>query len=77
MIYTSVMLGEALERELKSGYDVVKIARMAFNVYHDHGRDLSPDLDEILLSLMAMEEGPEFEFSNDELWDLRKKLASR
>lgn len=77
MIYTSVMLGEALERELKSGYDVAEIARMAFNVYHKHGRDLSSDLDEILLNLMAMEEGPEFEFSKEELWELRRKLASR
>jgi hypothetical protein len=76
MSYTSMMLGDELERELKYGYDVVRIARMAFKIYHEHGRDLSSELDEMLLSLMAMEEGSEFEFSEEELWKLRKKLAS-
>ena len=77
MIYTPAMFGEELERELNDGYDVVRIARMAFSVYHEYGREFSSDLDEIVLSLMAMEEGPEFEFSEQELWELREKLAAQ
>jgi hypothetical protein len=75
MKYTAIMIGKKLEDELKSGYDVIRVARVAAHIYHEHCRDLSPELDEIVLSLMAMEEGPEFEYNEEELWDLRRRLA--
>lgn len=75
MTFTSNELSRVLQGELDKGYDVVRIARVAFQLYQDHGVGLSPDLDEKLLQLMAMEEGPEFEYSEDELRVLIEELA--
>jgi len=75
MSLTAKKLSGVLQAELDKGYDIVKIARVAFQLYQDHGVELTPDLDETLLQLMAMEEGPEFEYSEDELRALVEKLA--
>lgn len=77
MTYTAKTLSEALFTELEKGYDVVRISRLAFQIYQEYGHDLTPDLDEKILQLMAMEEGPEFEFSEDEIRALAKELASQ
>jgi len=74
MNYIAKIMGDELKRELSSGCDIVRIARMAFRIYHEHGLELSEKLDEIVLTLMAMEEGPEFELSECELRDLIKFL---
>lgn len=75
MTLTAKKLSSALQAELDKGYDIVRIARVAFHLYQDHGVELTPDLDETLLQLMAMEEGPEFEYSEEELRALVEKLA--
>lgn len=75
MTLTARELSNVLQAELDKGYDVVRIARVAFQLYQDHGVELTPDLDEKLLQLMAMEEGPEFEFSEKELRGLVEELA--
>ena len=77
MTYTAKTLSDSLRRELDNGYDVVRIAQVAFRIYQEYGRELTPDLDGIILQLMAMEEGPEFEFSENELRVLIEELASK
>lgn len=72
MNYSKKEFGQALESRLSSGYDVVKVARWAHNVFLEHSLHLEPGLQEILMQVTAMEEGPEFEFSESEL----KKLAA-
>lgn len=75
MTFTAKELSSVLQAELDNGYDVVRVARVAFQLYQDHGVELTPDLDEKLLQLMVMEEGPEFELSEDELRTLAGELA--
>ena len=75
MTLTAKELSSVLQVELDKGYDVVRIARVAFQLYQDHGVRLAPDLDQKLLQLMAMEEGPEFEYSEEELRRLVGELA--
>lgn len=75
MTFTAKELSSVLRAELDKGYDVVRIARVAFQLYQDHGIGLAPNLDEKLLQLMAMEEGPEFEYSEEELRALSEELA--
>ncbi|WP_116964633.1 hypothetical protein [Fastidiosibacter lacustris] len=77
MTFTAKELSSVLQAELDKGYDVVRIARVAFQLYQDHGVGLAPDLDEILLQLMAMEEGPEFEYSVEELRKLAQDLQNK
>ncbi len=67
-------LGVFLKKELAEGYDVVRIARAAFQIYQTQGQDLSEDLAEVLLQLTAMEDGPEFEFSELELAELSQNF---
>lgn len=66
MSYTNCDLVRELEDATSHGYDVAAIARTAFSIYHLHGRDLSSEMDRMLLTLMAMEEGEEFELSESE-----------
>ncbi len=75
MTLTAKELSSVLQAELDKGYDVVRVSRVAFQLYQDQGVGLTPDIDEKLLQLMAMEEGPEFEFSEDELRALAEELA--
>ena len=75
MTLTAKELSDVLQSELDKGYDVVRIARVAFQLYQEQGAELSSELDEKLLQLMAMEEGPEFEFSEHELKALVEELA--
>ncbi|MDP2572699.1 hypothetical protein Q8W40_10940 [Vibrio penaeicida] len=75
MTLTANELSSVLQAELDKGYDVVRIARVAFQLYQDYGVELTPDIDEKLLQLMAMEEGPEFEFLEEELRGLVRELA--
>lgn len=76
MTYTAKTLSDTLLTELEQGYDVIRVSRMAFQLYQDYGLELSPELDEKILQLMAMEEGAEFECSEDEIRALAKELAS-
>ena len=76
MMYTSADFRRDLESEMDNGYDIVRIARFAFMIYQKHGGGLSQELDEKVLQVAAMEEGPEFEMTEDELRRFAKKLTS-
>jgi len=77
MKYTEQILATELEDIIKDGIDIVKISKLAFNIYHNHRQDLPTRLDEILLQLMAMEEGPEFEMSHQEICELIQRLKKK
>lgn len=64
-------VGEGLLTELQRGYDVVRIARWAYEL-HLGTREFEEGVDLILLKLIAMEEGPEFVISEADL----KRLAA-
>ncbi|MDC7683292.1 hypothetical protein PQU92_08390 [Asticcacaulis sp. BYS171W] len=66
MPYTSRDFGADILVEIDNGYDTVRIARWAFQNYHRP--DLSnEDLKDKILQVAVMEEGPEFELSEDAL----------
>ena len=69
-------LGMLLEKALVGDFDTTKVSRAAYEVYHQYGLNLTPEMDHIILTLMAMEEGPEFERNESEVRDLWAKLAS-
>jgi hypothetical protein len=49
------------------GYDVKRIADWAHNEYLCHGRDFAPGLQSDVMKIIAMEEGPQFELSEEEV----------
>lgn len=69
-------LAMVLEKALIGGLDTTKLSRLAYGVYQQSGLDLTPEMDRIILTLMAMEEGPEFELNESEVRDLIARLAS-
>ncbi|HHC23806.1 MAG TPA: hypothetical protein ENK58_00115 [Desulfobacterales bacterium] len=76
MNYSKQEFGQALKSQLLSGYDIVRFARWAHDLFLEHSSHLEPGLQEVLMQIVAMEEGPEFEFSESELEELSKSLIT-
>jgi hypothetical protein len=74
--YSKREFGQALLSEMAKGFDVVRLSRWAFAVRLEHEREFEEGLDDIVMSIVAMEEGPEFEYSEVELRDLAQGLCS-
>jgi hypothetical protein len=74
MTYTRKDFGKDLMAELEQGYDVVRLSRWAMSLYLKHCHEMDPDLYETIMSIVAMEEGPEFEFSEQELRQMANEL---
>lgn len=76
MTYSRQDFGEDLLAELVKGYDVVRLSRWAMSVYMKRCREIDADLDKIIMSIVAMEEGPEFEFSEQELRQMAYEMQT-
>lgn len=63
---SGMIVADRLERVVMTGFDIPKISKEAFSLYQEPELSLSKELDMVLLSLMAMEEGPEFEMTEEE-----------
>ena len=74
MAYSAKNLCEALGKEMEHGYRANKVAKLAGKIHNDHCQELTPYLDCKLLQLTAMEEGPDFEFSEGEMNHLIQEL---
>lgn len=70
MIYTRKQLAVEVTKEIEAGYDVVKLARWAYAKYLRESNNLQTGLKEVLMDIVLMEEGPEFEMSEHELREL-------
>lgn len=76
MTYTASDLKAELEKELACGSGGSRIAQIAFRIYTEHGLDLEPSLDSKLLQLIVMDQGPEFEMTEEELWRFVRDLGA-
>lgn len=74
-MYTKKQLSRELEIIIDKKYDVTELSRWAESVYEDHCRELVGDLDDVVMALSAMEHGPEFEYTKQELRVLVRLLA--
>ncbi len=76
MIYTKKQFGLELKQKVVEGNNIQEISTWAFKVYTDHGLNFEDGLDYFVLQLVAMEEGPEFSLSKDDLILLANELSS-
>lgn len=76
MTYSRKEFGSDLMAELQKGYDVVRLSRWAMSVYVKRCNETDAELDKTIMSIVAMEEGPEFEFSEAELRNMATELQS-
>lgn len=58
------------------GFDVATIAKAAYDIYQEHGLELTKFMGHTLLMLMAMEEGPEFELTETEFLALISEIKT-
>ena len=77
MIYTRSDFGKELASELDNGFDVTHTSRWAYSVYLEKCGDFEAGLDDVVLQVVAMEEGPEFEFTEAELRQTSLKLQGK
>ena len=76
MTYTKEQFGKALLKELDKGCDAIQIAKWAFKEHFNNIQDIDLDLDKLMMKIIVMEEGPEFELSEKELKNLGEKLVN-
>lgn len=61
-------VADLLEGVAKKGFKCNRISKEAFRIYTEYATDLDREVSRHLLTLIAMEEGPEFELSEREFW---------
>lgn len=76
LVYTKQILGKELKKILTQPHDTIKISRWAEGIYSYHCRELSPDLNSIIMVLSSMEHGPELEYTEEELKLLAELLIN-
>ncbi|ERN39813.1 hypothetical protein KR51_00037270 [Rubidibacter lacunae KORDI 51-2] len=67
MRYSKEKFARELKQEIRNGFDVSRISQWAYMLSIDRHREISPELDRLIQIVAVMDEGPEFEFSEDEL----------
>ena len=81
MIYTNRLFAAELLVELEHGlaeldppFDPTRLARWAYSKYLKHNRELEPGLDDKIMTIRLLEEGPQFEMTVDELRNFGKAM---
>lgn len=69
-------IGEALLKELNKGYNIVRVSRWAFRVYSENLLSLSPSLCDVLQTLFAMEDDPQFELTKVQVEEIANTLIN-
>lgn len=75
MIYTKHQFGKELEKQIQLKYDVQKLSNWAYSIYLEHCNVFEPGLKDIVMDIVTMGEGKEFELSKNELVAIVKKLV--
>ncbi|TPG73970.1 hypothetical protein [Pseudomonas mandelii] len=75
-MYSQADLAMELERTLVRGFDVARVSKVAFEIYQEHGLEITASMDRALLTLMAMEEGEEFELTESEFFALISEIKA-
>lgn len=76
MSYTKKDFALGLSQQLDSGYEVVRVARWAYQEYLTHCRELEHGLKPNIMKVVAMEEGPQFEMTEQEIRNFAVELAN-
>jgi hypothetical protein len=74
MSYSKAQFGKDLLEKLDQGYDIVRLSKWALSVYLDKCRDFESGVYDAVMQVNAMEHGPEFEMSEEELRDFAEGL---
>lgn len=76
MPYTRIDFGKELKEKIKQKETQDMIGKWAYKMYFKHMSEIDDDFQELLTDLNAMEDGPEFEFSYEELDQIADRLIA-
>lgn len=74
MTYSKREFAKDLKAQLDLGYEPKRIGSWAHKIYLQHYGRIDRDLEEIIVDLFVLEEGPEFEYPESKLRELIKSL---
>jgi hypothetical protein len=74
--YSKKEFAKDLKIQLDLGYEPKRIGSWAHKMYLQHCDRIDKDLEEIMIDLFVLEEGPEFEYPESKLRDLIKSLET-
>ena len=66
-MYTRQQFGKELKDKIRKKIPIEKIGEWSFLMFHYNLGEIDHDFEEILLRINLMQEGPEFEYSYEEL----------
>ena len=76
MNYSKREFGKDLKKQIDDGYNPKKIGSWAHRLYLEYCGKIDKDLEENIIDLFVLEEGPEFELHEIELLVLANKLIA-
>ncbi len=77
MKYSKKDFAIKLKQQLAGGYDVVKVARWAYQEYLGNCEGLESGLKPEMMKVIVMEEGPEFEMTESEIQNFANNLETQ
>jgi hypothetical protein len=76
MTYSKKEFAKDLKTQLDLGYEPKRIGSWAHKMYLQYCGKIDRELEEIMVDLFVLEEGPEFELSESKLRELVRALES-
>ncbi len=76
MGYSKKQFGKELRKQLELDYGVKKLSFWAYGIYLKNCNKFEPGLKDIVMDIVAMAEGIEFEISKDELMTMSQELEA-
>ncbi len=74
-MYTKAEFGKELEKQLQQGSNIIQLARWAHEIYLDKCDGFEENsLSDCIMKIIMMEEGPEFEYTKEELLKMAQNL---
>jgi hypothetical protein len=75
-MYSKQQFASDLLEVLQRDPSTLGISRWAYELYLDRIREFEPGLESVIMDLVLMEEGPEFECTIEELYALANRLSA-
>ena len=74
MSYTAKDFKRDMLNELKKGYDPYKIGHAAWMIYFNEGINIDDGIDNKIMTILVMEEGPEFQMTEEQFREFLDNL---
>mgnify|MGYP000182406330 CR=1 FL=1 len=74
MSYTKEMFKNEVSQFCSKKYDPVAVAKKVTSLFNQYQADISLELRDVMLDIMTMEDGAEFEMTREEFMEFLEKI---